>query len=249
MRNIVLSFDDGLYDFKINALPILDKYNFKACVNVVTKFSELGEFDGYKYLTINDLNDIKRKGFELACHSDTHQKISSINDLLISKRKMIQYFGNENYGLILPFSQTIDSKKANIILDNFSYLADYKTNRLKNTFYYNLSRIFARVFKAKKNVFYYCNFSYFFDNRTDSKVFSRLPIKTNISPKVYINFLKHMPNNASLVLMFHSITDNYETCPWPDGSWTTKKFDHFLRYLNKHRNRYNVVTQRSILHE
>ena len=35
MKYIVFSFDNGLIDFKNNALPILMKYGFKATINVI----------------------------------------------------------------------------------------------------------------------------------------------------------------------------------------------------------------------
>ena len=249
MRNIILSFDDGLYDFKENAIPILDRYGFKASVNVITKYSELEEFKGYKYLSIKDLVEIKAKGFELACHTDTHQSKISVDDLATSKKKMIQYFGNEDYGLILPFSQKIDDSQANYILSNFLYLADYKTRRLSNTPFYHFAKIMAKITKSNKFLFYYCNYSYFYKHCAQVKYFKRLPVKSNISPKTYISFLKHMPRNATLVFMLHSITNDFESCPWPDGSWTVDNFDCLLRYLSKHKRKYKIVTQRSTLNE
>lgn len=249
MRNIVFSFDDGLFDFKENALPILEKFGFKASVNVITNYSELGSHDGFKYLTITDLCEIGKKGFELACHTDTHQERADIDDLLTCKKKMAHFFGNNSYGLILPFSQPIDKEKADFILSKFLYLADYKTNRLKNNSYYLLSKLMVKLCKKEKYLFYYRNYSYFYSNSNNSRFFKRLPIKSDISPKIYINFLKHMPNNTTLVLMFHSITRNGEKCPWPEGSWTVDNFDYFLSYLDKRRSKFRVVTQRSLIDE
>lgn len=40
---LIITFDDGFYDFKENALPILEKYNIPVTQHIVTKCAETGE--------------------------------------------------------------------------------------------------------------------------------------------------------------------------------------------------------------
>ena len=246
MRNVILSFDDGLYDFKTNALPLFDKYGFKASINVITKYSEDGYFDEYRYLSIEDLKELKKHGFELACHTNSHQRNIEIEDLKVSLDKMRKYFGSDKYGCILPYSQPVDSDKKDFINSHFLYLADHTFKRRKNNIYYYLCFLIGKIFKIKKALFYYCNYSYFYNKQSGFYCFKRLPIKNNFTYKTYIRFLKHMPNNTSITLMFHSIIKAGEACPWPDGSWECDNLDMLLRFLSKHKKQFNVVTQRSL---
>ncbi len=246
MRYIVFSFDDGLCDFKENALELFLRYGFCASINVITRYSELGFNDKFRYLSISDLKDLQNKGFELACHSDTHQSDIKIEDFDVALNKMRSYFGEEKYGCILPFSQTINEDEFNHLKDEFSYVADYPGGRLKNNFHYWLSYFLSRFLKSKKYGFYYRNYAYFYKSREKFYTFKRLPIKRETPVKTYIHFLKHMPNDSCLTFMFHSVTSNEEVCPWIDGSWNYQNLDRLLKYLSKNKRRFSVKTQGSL---
>lgn len=249
MRNIVFSFDDGLLDFSKNALPIFEKYGFKASLNIVTSYAEKGEIDGYKYLGIAELKTLEEKGFELACHSDRHSDHTSFEDFKFSLIKMQRFFGNKKYGAILPYSQNIDDATYGGIRSTFLYLADYPFTRRKNNFYYRFSYYLGKLFKNNNLLFYYKNFSYFYNCDNGFYTFKRLPIKKEQNAKLYIHFLKHMPNNSNLTFMLHSIVDYDEKCPWKDGAWAINELDKLLRFLSKHKSKFNILTQKEIGNE
>ena len=249
MRKIVFSFDDGLQDFVDNALPIFEKYGFKASINVITRYSEMTEFDGFKYMNTETLKSLKSNGYELACHSDSHLKNTTIDDFDISRLKMIAIFGDEQYGAILPYSQKINNDIYDYLKDKFIYLADYPHQRRKNNLYYYYSYFLGRLFKCKKLLFYYRNYSYFYQIRTKFYTFRRLPIKKEFNANIYIDFLKHMPNNTNLTLMFHSIVKEEEKAAWEEGEWDIHELMALLSFLKKNSRKYVVVVQKEIADE
>ena len=249
MRKIVFSFDDALQDFYVNALPIFENFGFKVTINIITKYSEAGMHDGLKYMNIKTLGDLKNKGNELACHSDSHLLKTTKEDFDNSLLKMNIFFGNEKYGAILPFSQKIDDTLFNYFKDKYLYLADYPFQRRKNNFYYYFCYFFGRIFRSKKLLFYYCNYSYFYDCRKTFYTFKRLPIKKENNAKLYISLLKHMPNSTNLTLMFHSIVRNKEKTAWGDGEWDVNELTVLLKYIKKKQKKYKVVVQKEIADE
>ena len=86
MKYIVLSFDDSMLDFKLNALPLLNKYEFKACINTITGFVDKSISSETQYLSINDIVQLDKDGFEIAAHSNSHIKPISIKESMINKK-------------------------------------------------------------------------------------------------------------------------------------------------------------------
>lgn len=74
-KPIVLSFDDGFYNNKVNVLPILRRYNCKACFMVVGEFStaEIGakrRSTVYSYLDFDDVREMAASGLaEFGSHT------------------------------------------------------------------------------------------------------------------------------------------------------------------------------------
>ncbi|MEG1972011.1 MAG: polysaccharide deacetylase family protein, partial [Oscillospiraceae bacterium] len=80
-KAIILTFDDGYYNNLLNALPLLEKYDMKAVISVVGKYTEIyGESDdknpAYAYLDYEDIDKLMESGrIEIANHSyDLHRQ-------------------------------------------------------------------------------------------------------------------------------------------------------------------------------
>lgn len=65
-KSILITFDDGWKNNYINALPILEKYNFSSCIFVLW-----GNVNDELYLSLDDLDDIikNHKSMKLYSHS------------------------------------------------------------------------------------------------------------------------------------------------------------------------------------
>ncbi len=85
-KPVIITFDDGFESFCEYAYPLLEKYGFKAVVNVVGSYAEkytlLEEQQNpdchnldYSYLNINEIKKLKESGIvEIGCHTyDMHR--------------------------------------------------------------------------------------------------------------------------------------------------------------------------------
>lgn len=74
-----LTFDDSLWDFYVNAFPLLSQYGMKATNNVITGFTESG-MEGY--LTVDQMKEMQVKSMSFQGHTVHHPdlEISSLED-------------------------------------------------------------------------------------------------------------------------------------------------------------------------
>ncbi len=93
---VVLTFDDGFYDFFTNAFPILKKYNFSATVFLPTGFihNERLSFKGKECMTWNEVRHVQSKGINFGSHTVTHLQLNNLsteeieNEIKLSKNKI-----------------------------------------------------------------------------------------------------------------------------------------------------------------
>ncbi len=91
---VIITFDDGQKSFLTKALPLLEKYNYPANINIVGALVELytenGETnDSYAYLNRQDIEILSKNTLvELGCHT---YNFHSLNN-----RKGIRKFSNES---------------------------------------------------------------------------------------------------------------------------------------------------------
>lgn len=85
-RSVFLTFDDGYADFVDMALPLLERYNFKALVFVVVdRVGQYNTWDADKLrvkkplMDWKDLEYIVKKGIEIGSHSLTHPFLTQID--------------------------------------------------------------------------------------------------------------------------------------------------------------------------
>lgn len=142
---ICLTFDDGYKDFLEFALPVLEKHNIKANLNVVGKFVE-EEYEDF--LSWDELKKIQKTGLvEIDSHTyDFHRKIHDHPAILFSKKQEIikdadkidalfeKHLGFRPQNLILPYGATILGL-GRILKGRYNFIAI--TNSGTNTKYSN----------------------------------------------------------------------------------------------------------------
>ncbi len=96
-KKILLTFDDGYYDFYLNAFPIIQKYGFKAIIFLPTKYIGRNNmsFNNRKMLSWRDIRYLNNNGIEFGSHTMTHpilykEKYSSIYKELNVSKKIIE---------------------------------------------------------------------------------------------------------------------------------------------------------------
>lgn len=103
-KPVVISFDDGYADNLAAALPILEKYNFKATVFVAT--SLVGDED---YLTWDQINELKARNTEIGSHTVSHVALAELSkperdsEIRNSKAELEQHIGSQVEFLAYPF--------------------------------------------------------------------------------------------------------------------------------------------------
>lgn len=93
---VLITFDDGYEDNFINAYPLLEKYNFKATIFVVTSF--IGKKKNY--LTWEQVKKLDAEGYSIESHTVTHRSMTDLSDddlryeLTESKTKLEEELGH-----------------------------------------------------------------------------------------------------------------------------------------------------------
>lgn len=67
---LTLTFDDGLKSHLTVAAPILEKYGFRGCFNIIT-----GKVGADGFLSWDDIRELYRRGHEIASHGRTHPNL------------------------------------------------------------------------------------------------------------------------------------------------------------------------------
>ena len=117
-KSVILTFDDGFEDFYLNALPVLKKYGFTACIFIITGY--IGEKSNWDYnwgrfkkrhLSWEQISNLSQAGFEIGSHTVNHPDLTKIPrrylhfELKASKVTLEDKLGREVSFLSYPFGR------------------------------------------------------------------------------------------------------------------------------------------------
>ena len=249
MKYLALSFDDGFASFKEIVLPILNKFSFKASINVVTGFSDGTISNEFPRLSISDIQSLHLQGHEIVLHSNSHLKPTNIKDFEEANTKIQKWIGEGKRGAIIPYSQSISDDLYEYLKQNCLYVADYSQHEIKRSFKEQVFRIKNFFHRSVFGNYVVTSHYYLYNKQSIDKnfpAFVRLPVKKDCSPEEIIKILKMAPNNSCLTIVFHSVIENAsENVEWPKGTWTKDKFENLLSRINKIKN-IKVLTQKEL---
>lgn len=242
MKYITLTFDDGRYDNYQYAFPILKKYGINA-----TLFCTSGYIDGTwssiegwksaeKPITVEQLNELQKNGWEIALHGDKH--VAKVDDLKENILKLEKWgFVREKYGFSLPNSSVDDSEIHRIICSDYGKRIDYiRRGRRTNTSSIK-SKVLYVLYSLLKFQWAYTAFNQ--QNVSTMRYLDRynLPsvvIKKDDEPRMILSFIEKLPDNTHMIFMFHSVLpkDNpfYGRDSW---CWSTYKLEKLCAGLLK----------------
>lgn len=92
-RIVVLTFDDGFYNFYENAFPVINKYGFHATVFIST--DRITENKEIEYMNWHEVRELSRKNVDFGSHSVSHPKLilldwNSIEYEIAESKKIIE---------------------------------------------------------------------------------------------------------------------------------------------------------------
>ena len=179
-KPIIITFDDGYENIYNNAIPVLNKYNFKAIIFIVTDYiGRLNRWEAapfqqkFKHLSGNQLQVLKKNGHEIASHSRRHKYLPSLNkDMLIeeisgSKANLEELLGVETTSCCYPYGRYNKQVKNMVQSAGYHYATANPRFCSRNTadaFSLNRRSIYAtdslRSFKSKITPPFSINFSF-----------------------------------------------------------------------------------------
>lgn len=245
---ISLSFDDGRVDNYINVLPILEKYRLKATIHIIS-----GYIDGTYHnklasspgpCSINQLLEMKEKGFEISLHGDMH--ITEKDDYNTCVKKLKEWKLIENkYGFSIPHSD--ETKLTNDFIKNLKttetkYIRTGK-NLKKINIKYKLLYLLSVAFSSKYFFNLYNDINVNKINEINSMLLHSIVVKKNTKWKMIKNLIDKRKNKSEwIILMFHSVLEEkdplYNESDW---AWSIENFERLCEYLFKLQNRNEIV--------
>lgn len=254
MKRIVFSFDDSRSDFYTRAFPVLSRYKYPSTLNVITGFvngnKDISFLSAVKSVTREELVICQQSGLvEIACHGSEHlntkidieNNISELNEMGIdtqsigfaSPNSVITWENKNNDGVWdLVDNGTLKYVRSGIQIRREGVVYIMKSIIGKMT---HIPALFYSL--NKRNVIT--------SNLKNKKFLPSVSIYSYTTVREVEHLIEKMPDNSSVILMFHSILketdDGYKKDKY---YWDLSKLERLCEYL-KH-NEVMVCTTKDI---
>lgn len=249
---IAMSFDDGRRDNFEVALPILKKYGLPATFNIATAYVDgtITSIDrpcSNTSMTIDNVIELYRYGFEIACHGDRHRNdIDDIKRGLDKLSEWLNWDDDNKPGFASPQSN-LSADEIHAGIDEykslFAYIriSSYEKEKL-------ISRIIRKVAHISHNKrFYNMAFKNNIGGIKDGFIAASIPIVHSATvDQVKYLIEKSKSQETDCILMFHSILSNgmeYYDDIW---SWDADSFDELCRWLDLERKKHALDIVKTI---
>ncbi len=250
MKTIVLTFDDGREDNYSVVFPIMAHYELTGTIFVTTGFID-GTWEkpeswksAEKPLSISQLLDFKKNGWEIGLHGDRHT--TELNDTFVSIKKMKQWIGEEEYGFSMPNSVANEKELQDFINGCNGKISYIRKGRKRNTkklsskilygFYHFLgSKMAYRKFNSA-NIMQKVDINKY-------EIYS-VVIRREDNPYMIMNFIDCIPDHTIVVFMLHSVLDKthplFNSDPW---CWNKDSFKIFCKELSIRMKRKEIIVE------
>jgi peptidoglycan/xylan/chitin deacetylase (PgdA/CDA1 family) len=150
-RTVVITFDDGYRNTYLNALPILNKYNF--CATMFINVSFLQDYsNNSEYLSCFELKHIKKSGIiDFGSHGLTHRILSTlsgkdlIKELRESKDTIEDIINDKVCFFAYPFGHSRSyNKKVIELIKSLGFIGAFTT-------IYGINNLKTNLFLMKRN--------------------------------------------------------------------------------------------------
>ena len=236
MRKIILSFDDGGEDFYRVVYPTLKKYNLTGVANIISQYikPEAECEEGHRYMSAENLVELQQNGIEIACHGHSHR--NTVEDI----EKNLEDFAKmglnlENMGFASPGSDITEEnvhKLDSLIKDKtISYIRSAYIPDRHGKFMGFLNQFMEKTRSVL--LFYLMNKRNFIKN-FDYPLFLSVVVTSYTSIKQMKYLLKKMPDNSSVIIMFHHVFKKgdagYGKGIW---HWDADRFEWLCDFISK----------------
>lgn len=239
-KYVVFSFDDGRLDTYVNAVPIMEKYGLTATINITTDFiSNPNRYTTFKSadnkaMSVDQVRELYQRGFEIASHGNRH--INDPDDVRRSIDILHTWGIDKVYGFASPES-AIDyqnfSQFENLVKDGtLTYIRSGLQVRKQGLNYagfyvmQNLTKSGALFYHQNKKLIQIGN------DCTTLEFGISVSQHTTVEQIMYL--INRMPENASVVFIFHSILKSNEPGTGADKwYWEKERFEKLCSKIEK----------------
>ena len=160
-KKFIITFDDGYKDLITNALPLLNKYNFKATCHLISNLiGKTNIWDEYKsnikdkeLMNSSDIDYWLKNGMKIGSHSKNHKKLTKLNEkdkideIINSKIELENLTSSSVDSFCYPYG-LYDANIVNIVKEKYDFA--FTTNRSRfNTNKHN-KYLIPRIDMGKK---------------------------------------------------------------------------------------------------
>lgn len=120
-KPIIITFDDGYESIYKNAIPVLNKFNFKAVIFIVTNYiGQINTWEStqfqqkFRHLSVDQIRNLRKNDHEIGSHSKLHNYLPSLNEKMLadeiegSKAKIDRLLGEEITSFCYPYGRFND---------------------------------------------------------------------------------------------------------------------------------------------